>query len=207
LGFDYERCTLVVFEIGIHRIGAAGTIYGIEKTIGMTSIKPIYEADFKAFFDLIDKNRKRLGKYFPNTTRKVATIEAAKKHLKGCDEKRKRKEQFLFGIFEADNFIGYVNIKNFDFEILKCEIGYFIDKGSQGRGLTTKVIQEAIQFCFKELKMEKIFLRIAKENTGSRRVAEKNGFELEGILRKEFRIPSGELIDTFYYGKLKENND
>jgi RimJ/RimL family protein N-acetyltransferase len=42
-------------------------------------------------------------------------------------------------------------------------------------------------------------MRIAETNTGSKRVAEKNGFSKMGILKKDFRIPNGELIDLIYF--------
>ncbi|MCL5028997.1 MAG: GNAT family N-acetyltransferase [Bacteroidetes bacterium] len=54
--------------------------------------------------------------------------------------------------------------------------------------------------------MNKVFLRIAEDNISSRRVAEKNGFIVEGILRQDFNISEGERIDVIYYGLLNQLN-
>ena len=95
-----------------------------------------------------------------------------------------------------------VFIKNIDWRIPKCELGYFIDKSFEGKGIMSKVIDDTISYCFNDLKMEKIFLKIGPENIGSKRIAERKGFVLEGVLRKEFRLETNELVDVEYYGKF-----
>jgi len=55
------------------------------------------------------------------------------------------------------------------------------------------------------MEFKKVFLRIAPFNLGSIRIAEKNDFKLEGRMRKEFRIETGETVDVLYYGKLRKN--
>ena len=166
-------------------------------------LKLIEERDYIQFFELIDHNRDRLKRYFPNTVRAISTIADAKSHLKDSAAKRLKKENYLFGLYDSEKLIGYINVKNIVWNIPKCELGYFIDKYYQGKGLMTKYIGEVLRFCFEELKVVKVYLRIAKENVGSIRIAKKNGFEKEGVLRKEFRIETGELIDVEYYGKIK----
>ena len=165
-------------------------------------LRLIEERDYIQFFELIDHNRDRLKRYFPNTVKAVSTIDDAKKHLKDSIAKRLRRENYLFGLYNSEKLIGYINVKNIVWTIPKCELGYFIDEASQGKGLMTKYIGEVLRFCFDDLKIVKVYLRIAKENIGSIRIAEKNGFKKEGILRKEFRIETGELIDVEYYGKV-----
>ena len=99
--------------------------------------------------------------------------------------------------------IGIVNIKNIDWHVRLCELGYFLDEDFEGKGIMTEVLDKTIDYCFKELTMNKLFLRIGGENIGSQRLAEKKGFKLEGTLRKEYRIETGQLIDVEYYDKLK----
>jgi RimJ/RimL family protein N-acetyltransferase len=48
-----------------------------------------------------------------------------------------------------------------------------------------------------------VYARIAPDNPASIRVAEKCGFQHEGLLRKEYRAGNGELMDVLYYGILK----
>jgi RimJ/RimL family protein N-acetyltransferase len=51
--------------------------------------------------------------------------------------------------------------------------------------------------------LNKIFMRIAEDNVSSRRVAEKNEFKIEGVLRKDFKTAEGKLIDVVYYGLIQ----
>ena len=51
--------------------------------------------------------------------------------------------------------------------------------------------------------MNKLFIKLSPNNKASQRLAIRSGFQLEGLLRKEFRIETGEIEDIEYYGKLK----
>jgi len=167
-----------------------------------THLKIIEEKEFKDFFQLINNNKERLKRYFPVTVQKNENIHLTIDYLKELTEKTKNRETYVYGIYTQKILIGVIFIKNIDWRIPKCELGYFIDKDYEGKGLMSKVIDDTIKYCFEKLKIEKIFLKIASENTRSKRVAEKKGFILEGILRKEFRIETNELINVEYYGKL-----
>ncbi len=167
-----------------------------------TQLKIIEEKEFKDFFQLIDRNKKRLKRYFPLTVQKNESIESTIEYLKEIAEKTDNRETYVFGIYTQEKLIGVIYIKEIDWRIPKCELGYFIDKKFEGKGLMSKVIEETTKYCFERLKIEKIFLKIGSENIGSKRLAIKNGFLLEGILRNEFRIETNELINVEYYGKL-----
>lgn len=159
--------------------------------------------DYKAYFQLVDDNRSRLAKYFPGTISEIQSIDDAKSQLRQSEAWRKDKLKYLFGIYASESIIGYIDIKNIDWKICKCELGYFVDAAYEGKGIMSKYISTVIDYCFSELGILKIFLRIASENKGSIRLAEKNGFVREGILRNEFRMQSGELIDVEYFGLIK----
>ena len=77
-------------------------------------------------------------------------------------------------------------------------------KNFEGKGIVSRGIEALTNYCFEEMKLKKLFLRVDPDNIGSRRIAEKNGFELEGRLKREFRIETGELVDVLYFGKLKK---
>lgn len=169
-------------------------------------IKLVETSESAAFYNLISSNALELKLYFPNTVKENQTQQDAEVHLVASHEKMQNKEKYLFGLYKKEVLIGYVNVKNFDWEVPKCELGYFIDKAHSGQGLATRMVGEVTDYCFRELKLIKVFLRIAKENVASIKIAEKNGFIHEGSLRSEFRLESGELIDVEYYGKLKISN-
>ncbi len=94
-------------------------------------------------------------------------------------------------------------VKTIDYRILKCELGYFAAEDYQGKGVTSKMVSDALDFCFNELKMNKVFICTSEINLASQRIALKHNFKQEGILRDEFRNGDGELQNTVYFGLLK----
>lgn len=159
------------------------------------------------FFDLIHKNRNHINKTFPVTVFNCIDLEKTNEFIAKNILIEKQKTGYFFYIrnLETNNLIGYLGIKKIDYVISKCELFYFIDKDYEGKGIISKAILDAIDFCFKELKMNKIFICTSKINFGSQQIALKNGFILEGILRQEFKNDEGILEDINYYGLLKSD--
>ena len=69
------------------------------------------------------------------------------------------------------------------------------------------MVSNALEFCFNELMLNKIFICTSEINIASQRVALKHNFKQEGILRDEFRNGDGELQNTVYFGLLKSEYD
>ena len=159
------------------------------------------------FFDLIHKNRNHINKTFPVTVSNCIDLEKTNEFIAKNILIEKQKTGYFFYIrnLETNNLIGYLGIKKIDYNISKCELFYFIDENFEGKGIISKGILDAIDFCFKELKMNKIFICTSKINFGSQQIALKNGFILEGILRQEFKNDEGILEDINYYGLLKSD--
>ncbi len=173
--------------------------------LGPYHIRPLHMEDAVAYFTLVDKNRSRIATYFPTTVTSTKSIDdtAALIHLK--IRKAEKEEAFTFLITEKENILGVIFLKEIDWNIPKCELGFFIDRDHEGKGIITGCLNLIVRYCFDELKMQKIFMRIPVDNTASRRVAEKNGFRQEGILKNDFKIDTGELIDVVYYGLVGSN--
>ena len=163
----------------------------------------LIQANFTApLFELIKRNHSYFKRYFPITLSKTKDLSSTESYVKELLDKVEKKTMFPFGIFADDLLIGMIYVKNIDWNILKCELGYYIDKEYSGKGISGKMVKQIEPFIFDELKLEKIFLRIAPDNLASKKIALKNAYLLEGTLRNEFRIETGELIDVEYYGKL-----
>jgi RimJ/RimL family protein N-acetyltransferase len=173
---------------------------------GKFILRTLRVSDAKSLLDLIDRNRKRISNYFPRTSRLVHDLDSSKSYIRDKIKNAKGRVEYFFILESIDGgrFSGMLFLKNFDWTVPKCELGYFIDAEQEGKGITSEAIGEATGFCFNELKLNKIFIRAAINNIGSKRVAEKNGFVEEGVMRKDFMTESGELIDVVYYGLVKD---
>lgn len=157
------------------------------------------------FYKLIDKNKHHIEKTFPVTLANSDSLSKAKDFLLINFDKEKNKEGFYFLArnIKTNKLIGYLCVKTIDYRISKCELGYFIDENFQGKGITTKMVSDALDFCFNELLMNKVFICTSEINLASQRIALKHNFKQEGVLRNEFRNGDGTLENTVYFGLLK----
>lgn len=162
---------------------------------------------FEEFFDLIENNRNRIIKTFPVTVSNCVDLKATEEFISKNIQREIEKTGYYFYVrnLETNSLIGYIGIKKIDYHISKCELFYFIDNHYEDKGIISKAVSEAIDFCFQKLKMNKIFICTSKINIGSQQIALKNGFVQEGTSREEFKNHEGVLEDINYYGLLKSD--
>ena len=154
------------------------------------------------FFNLIDRNRKRLEDFFAGTVSKTKTLHNT---IIYCDEIKqclidKSYFPFIVSNLKTDAFIGLIDVKNIDWSIPKAEIGYFIDAKYEGQGVISKSLGFVIEYLSETYHFKKLLCRSNGRNIGSISVAKKNGFTLEGTIRKDYKTTKGEIVDLDYYG-------
>lgn len=161
------------------------------------------------FYNLVQTNKSHIEKTFPVTLSNCLDLEKTMALLETNIEKEKNNEGYYYYLRNTETrlLMGYVCIKNINTSLAKCELAYFIDKEFEGKGIISKVVAQTIAFCFHDLKMNKVFICTSKINHGSQRIALKNGFQQEGVLRDEFKNGSGTLEDVVYFGLLKSDYD
>lgn len=84
-----------------------------------------------------------------------------------------------------------------------ADIGYFLVNGLWSRGIMTEAVRQVCELAFAQLDIVRITALVYAENVASRRVLERNGFTVEGLMRKAI-YKKGTLHDQYVYGKLKE---
>ena len=159
-------------------------------------------SDAENLYNLIETNRPRLLKYFPITSSSVTDIETAKSYIIDKIKRANNKDFFGYLIEEksTNQLAGMYILKSFNWRTPKCELAYFIDQNYEGKGIISKATKKISDHCFETLKMRKIWIETGEDNFGSKTVALKNGFKLEGLLRDNFRDSEGNLINIEYYG-------
>jgi ribosomal-protein-serine acetyltransferase len=81
-----------------------------------------------------------------------------------------------------------------------AEVGYWIDAGHQGRGFVTRAVGVLVQHLFQDRGIARVEIRTAVGNQRSRAVAERLGFEPEGVLRSAQPALQGRH-DVCVYGR------
>ena len=85
-----------------------------------------------------------------------------------------------------------------------AEIGYWLGEDYWGRGIVSEATKLLCDFAFNDLKLVKLKIQALEDNIGSRRVAEKNGFELEYIKKKE-AFKEGKYKNLVCYSMFNNN--
>ena len=84
-----------------------------------------------------------------------------------------------------------------------AEIGYFLLTERWSKGIMTEAVRKICQEAFEQLDIIRITGLVYAPNIASRRVLEKNGFEVEGVLKNGV-LKNGAVYDLCIYGKQKE---
>lgn len=83
-----------------------------------------------------------------------------------------------------------------------AEIGYLLNRDQWSKGVMTQAVEQICKIAFEELDLLRITGLVDEPNAASRRVLEKNGFALEGIMRNAV-TKNGNVYHLCIYGKLR----
>lgn len=98
--------------------------------------------------------------------------------------------------------VGNISLDNINHPLKKAKMGYWLGVQYQGLGIVTTAASELIDMAFNELGLTKVEIHAATDNTASRAVPERLGFELEGIITQAENV-NGRIVDHAVYGLLK----
>ena len=87
-------------------------------------------------------------------------------------------------------------------DLRRGRIGYWCAKEARGRGVTTRALRTLCRWAFDELDLERLELMTDPDNHASQRVAEKVGFQREGVLRSHTPHPDGRRRDSVLFSLL-----
>ena len=118
-----------------------------------------------------------------------------------CERERRKGSMLDLVIADAekDSYLGEVLL--FAHEHGCGEIAYVIAGNARGRGIATEAVRLLTDWAFASLAIARIQLRINPDNSASIRVAEKTGYQREGLLRSAMDI-RGNRVDVFVYSRL-----
>lgn len=120
-------------------------------------------------------------------------------------EQVQRGEHHLFTIIAPDpeQPIGMTDIRPYE-EPHRADIGLWIGIPFQGKSYGTKVVHCLVEYGFVRLELEKIEASVFVGNLASRRIFEKNGFLLEGTIRRAI-YKRGQFLDEWLFGITRQD--
>ena len=85
-----------------------------------------------------------------------------------------------------------------------AELGYWLAEEYWGRGMMTQAVREICAEAFRRFGLARIYAEPFARNIGSRRVLEKAGFVLEGVMRRGV-YKRGEVLDYCMYALVPDD--
>jgi ribosomal-protein-serine acetyltransferase len=163
--------------------------------VELRSLEP---EDAEVLFAVIEADRERLRRWFPWVDPTVSPAEP-----RAFIERSRASENDVeaIGIWVKSDLVGTIGMR-VDPMSNQGEIGYWLAKSFEGRGLVTKSCRALIDHGLRELGLHRIEIKAAPDNVRSRAVAERLGFTKEAQLR-EAGLAAGGYHDLVVYGLLE----
>ena|SRR6218665_360240 len=116
------------------------------------------------------------------------------------------RKDLVYQIYDREpagrRLLGGTGLHRLDWAVRRFEIGYWIRSSVEGQGYVSEAVRALAQMAFEQLRARRVEIRMDEQNRRSRAVAERCGFELEGILRNDNLTPAGELRNTCVYARI-----
>lgn len=171
----------------------------IDETLELHLLEEAYATEL---FALTDKNRLHLRQWLPwldMTNRESDSLQfirsAVAQNVSGNGPQ--------FAIFHLGLLAGVIGFHSINKIHHVGEIGYWLSKDANGKGIMTKAASAVIKVGFNQLLLNRIKISCATENLKSRAIPERLGLKLEATLRQEECL-YGRYVDHAIYGLLKE---
>jgi RimJ/RimL family protein N-acetyltransferase len=112
---------------------------------------------------------------------------------------QQRSGQGIVRAIELDGRLaGMIDLKRTDWRARTTEVGYWAAPWARGRGVMTRAVSLLVRWALLEQGFERVELRAATGNLASQRVAEKAGFQREGVARNAGFVHAGR-VDLVVY--------
>ena len=112
-------------------------------------------------------------------------------------------QSFAFAITVEDKAVGSIAVtRGQNVHRLTGELGYYVAEPYWNQGIGTDAVRQIVAYVFANSDLVRIYAEPFSYNAGSCRILEKNGFEFEGVLRKN-AIKNGAFQDMRLYALVR----
>lgn len=165
------------------------------------SLRMLTARDAEPLFHIIDDSRDHLKQWLPWLD-ETKSADDSLEFIKGTFYTYNNQKGITAGIFYKEQLVGVISYNALKRQANIGEIGYWLAKNKQGKGIMTKAVAALIKYGFDELQLNKIEIKVAEHNVPSRAIPERLGFKQEGHLRDAEWLYD-HYVDHIVYGLLK----
>src|SRR5665213_4270278 len=154
-------------------------------------------------FSLVDRDRAYLREWLPWVDA-TQTVDDTLSFIRASLEQYASNKGFAAGIWSERQFCGVIGTHKLDWLNRKGEIGYWLGRSYQGRGIVTVACRAVVTHLLGEMDLNRVAIHCAQGNEKSCAVAERLGFLEEGVAR-EGQLLHGQFRDLRCFAMLKKD--
>jgi ribosomal-protein-serine acetyltransferase len=166
-------------------------------------VRPFHPGDARVMFEAARESIEQLRAWM-TWCRPEYSMSDAELFVSSCGRASQKGEHFSFAILDAQTgrFLGSAGLNHINLRHKFANVGYWIRKSANGKGVATSAVQKVAEFGFAELGLNRLEFLIPALNVASQRVAQKVGAEFEGVLKHRLII-SGKSHDAVMYSLMR----
>ena len=151
----------------------------------------------KFYFNIVTKQKEYLGKWLtwpPLADSEEFFLTYIAKTLHEYAENK----TVVCAIFYHEELVGNVSLHNIEQDTKTAEIGYWVSKDFQGKGIISRVVKKMIELGKQKYAVESFYIEAAMENAASRAVCERLGAVLVEENAKPSELHGREVLHAIY---------
>lgn len=156
------------------------------------------ERDDLRFVHSLNNNRRVMSYWFEEPYESFVELEELYlKHIHDQSERR-------FIAHQDGNLVGLVELIEISTVHRRCEFQLIVSPEFHGQGIGTEITRQAIDYAFRVLNLNKVYLIVATENPAAIHIYKQLGFVAEGRLVQEFFV-NGAYQDALRMYRLQSD--
>ncbi len=162
-------------------------------------LRLLEESDAQELYAVIEANRDHLARWMPWA--RDQTLADTSAFIGRTREQLANNDGFQAAVIQDGYIVGVVGFHAVSWEHRWTSIGYWLAESAQGRGTMTRAVQALVEHALETWRLRRVEIRAGVDNTRSRAIPERLGFEQEGVLLDAERVDE-HYVDLAVYAIL-----
>lgn len=163
-------------------------------------LRAVDESHVSPLYQLVRKNSVWLQQSL-NWPQFVLSEDDTRKSVQGNMMLHQRGYAKMFSLFEQEELVGVLSFNQIEPLNKAAYIGYWLDEAHQGKRIMSRALQAFIHHYAERGEVRRFVIKCRVENMQSNRVAQRNGFTLEGCM-KQAEFLNGIYYDVNMYARI-----
>ncbi len=133
----------------------------------------------------------------------VPTLEESREQQEHARKYFLEREDLQLILFRDDRIVGSSGLHRIDWSVPAFEIGYWVRTSDARKGYVSEAVEAIETFALRQLGARRVEIRTDTRNTRSRKIPERLGYDLEGVLRHDCLDVQGLPRNTAVYAKIR----